>query len=209
MATRIIQDDSFHRSITNECHQSKNYAIIQQEKERGEWVTSNHIMLPKTLINYIAALQPTQIQRDLASQREGKENKDEELVDEKSLSEDVRKIFFNYDSDCVPLYENQEGLWREIEQLESFWGIESIKSPDTQSSQPLHIIQQTPGDERTPNVEQRDIPSYTQDLFLLDTPPVNNCLAPKKRRLVLSPQFKRLQSNQKDATQRILFEDSF
>lgn len=211
MTTRILEEDSFHRSIINECHQGQNYAIIQQEKERGEWVITNHIMLPKTLISSIVNLQLNQLPKKLASESEGSQKEDERVVDEKALSADVRKIFFNYDSDCIPLYENQEGLWREIEHLESFWGIDSIKSPSNhQASQPAPTtVTQTAAEDATPIIDHRELPSYSQDIFVLDTPPVNNCLAPKKRRLDSSPRLERQQSKQKDMAQRILFEDTF
>ena len=46
------------------------------------------------------------------------------------LEANVRKIFYDYDLKEIPLYENQEGYWRDLERIEALWKIPNIDSPD-------------------------------------------------------------------------------
>lgn len=131
MTTRILNEDTLHRTIIHECHQGNNYAIIQQEKQKDDWITENHIMIPKYMISFMAELQLKQLRKESLRTVDGDTSiENQQVVDEKELPEDLRKLLFRYDSECIPFYENQEGVWQEMEMLESFWGIETIKSPE-------------------------------------------------------------------------------
>ena len=45
---------------------------------------------------------------------------------------EYENFFYNYDVKEIPLYENQEGYWRDLELVESIWKMKSdIESPET------------------------------------------------------------------------------
>ena len=92
--------------------------------------------------------------------------------------ENGMKILYDYNIKEIPLYENQERYWRDLEIIKSFWQNPiSPESPDiaTQSNSPLSVSAPTPS---TPNVAEISIIASSG----LDTPPVGLCFAPKKRK---------------------------
>ena len=59
------------------------------------------------------------------------------VFDPDTLDEGVRKIFYDYDVKEIPLYENQEGYWRDLELVESIWKMKpDFESPETFSEPP-------------------------------------------------------------------------
>ena len=53
------------------------------------------------------------------------------IFDWNVLGDDIR-IFYDYDVQEVPIYENQEEYWQDLELIENFWKIPSnIESPDS------------------------------------------------------------------------------
>ena len=96
-----------------------------------------------------------------------------------TIDESVRKILYDYDIKEIPLYENQEGYWRDLEIIDSFWRIpKSPESPDftSRSDSPLPDSTPTPS---TPKVAEVSIIASSS----LETPPVSLCFTPKKRKL--------------------------
>ena len=96
-----------------------------------------------------------------------------------TIYENVREILYNYDIKEISLYENQEGYWRNLEIIDSFWRIpNSPESPDItiRSISPLPDSTPTPS---TPKVAEVSIIASSS----LETPPVSLCFAPKKRKL--------------------------
>ena len=96
-----------------------------------------------------------------------------------TIDENVRKILFDYDIKEIPLYENQEGYWRDLEIIDSFWRIPtSPESPDftTRSNSPQPDSTPTPS---TSEVAEVSIIASSS----VETPPVSLCFAPKKRKL--------------------------
>ena len=88
------------------------------------------------------------------------------------------KILNDYDIEEIPLYENQEGYWRDLEIIDSFWRIpNSPERPDitTRSNSPLLDSTPTPS---TPEVAEVSIIASSS----LETPPVSLCFAPKKQK---------------------------
>ena len=64
-----------------------------------------------------------------------------------TIDENVRKFRYDYDTKDIPLYENQEGYWRDLEIIDSFWRITtSPENPDitTRSNSPLPDSTPTP-----------------------------------------------------------------
>ena len=43
------------------------------------------------------------------------------VFDPDTLNDGVQKFSYNYDVKKIPLYENQEGDWRDLEMVESIW----------------------------------------------------------------------------------------
>ena len=43
------------------------------------------------------------------------------IFDPMVLEENVQKILHDYDIKDIPIYENQEGYWRDLEMIESLW----------------------------------------------------------------------------------------
>ena len=96
------------------------------------------------------------------------------------------KIFYIYDVTEIPLYENQEGYWKDLELVESIWKMKpDNESPETFSEPPTpamvhNTIVCTP--ENKPENQSDDVSSSGS----LATPPVSKFFAPKKRRIDLN-----------------------
>ena len=108
------------------------------------------------------------------------------VFDPDALDDGVRKIFYDYDVKEIPLYESQEGYWRDLELVESIWKVKpDIVSPETFSEPPTPaMVQYTIActSENKPEDKPHDVSSSGS----LETPPVSKCFAPKKRRIDLN-----------------------
>ena len=95
---------------------------------------------------------------------------------------EYENFFYNYDVKEIPLYENQEGYWRDLELVESIWKMKpEIESPETFSEPPTPaMVHDTIV--CTPENKPDDVSSSGS----LATPPVSKCFAPKKRRIDLN-----------------------
>ena len=96
-----------------------------------------------------------------------------------TIDEKVRKILYDYEIKEVPLIENQEGYWRQLESIETFWRMPT--SPDcpgvtTQAISPLPDSTSAPS---IPEVAEVSLIASSS----LEMPPVSFCFAPKKRTL--------------------------
>ena len=89
-----------------------------------------------------------------------------EIKNHHELPEETKSIFFMNDCDSMPFYENQEGVYRDLEMLKAFWGVgkptESPESPDS-----------TPTSSTTTTIEGV--------WPIQSTPPTSLCLAPWKK----------------------------
>ena len=100
------------------------------------------------------------------------------LFDTSVLEANVRKIFYDYDLKEIPLYENQEGYWRDLESIEALWKIPNIDSPDCEINDSENYMNFPPETPTTPVFRSVD------DLNCSDgqvTPPACRCLASKKK----------------------------
>ena len=104
------------------------------------------------------------------------------VFDPDALNKGVQKNFYNYDVKKMPLYENQEGYWRDLELVESIWKMKSdIERPETFSEPPTTaMVHDTIA--CTPENKPNDVLSSGN----LVTAPVIKCFAPKKRRIDLN-----------------------
>ena len=108
------------------------------------------------------------------------------VLDLDTLDEGVRKIFYDNDVKEFPLYENQEGYWRDHELVESIWKMKpDIESPETFSEPPTPAMVH---DKIvcTPENKTENKPDDILSSGSLVTPPVSKCFAPKKRKIDLN-----------------------
>ena len=169
------------RTVAYETYKKEKVVIFKQELRDNEWITINHMALPIVIFDYIqsfrfekALMQGAQYTIDHVTGYVRKFVFNPETIDE-----NVRKILYDYDIKEIPLYENQEGYWRDLEIIDSFWRIpKSPESPDitSRSNSPLPDSTPTPS---TPKVAEVSIIASSG----LETPPVSFCYAPNKRKL--------------------------
>ena len=112
---------------------------MYREYQLDEWVTLNHMAVPIVIFDFI---QSFRFEKDLMKRAQCLLDFVTSFVREfvfnpDTLDEGVRKTFYNYDVKEIPLYENQEGYWRDFELVESIWKMKpDIESPETFSEPP-------------------------------------------------------------------------
>ena len=169
------------RTTAYETYKIEKVVIVKQELRDNEWITINHMALPIVIFDYIksfrfekALMKGAQYTIDHVTGYVR-----EFVFNPETIDENVRKILYDYDIKEIPLYENQEGYWRNLEIIDSFWLIpKSPESPNitSRSNSPLPDSTPTPS---TPKVAEVSIIASSS----LETPPVSLCFAPKKRKL--------------------------
>ena len=92
--------------------------------------------------------------------------------DVKKLTKRTRKLFADYDHECIEIWENQLGQLEEVEQISDFWSFDQSQSPS---------------DMKTP---EKSLPllsnNFSDDVSIEETPPLNQCYAPVKKVIKLS-----------------------
>ena len=146
---QIIFISDYERTIIYQTYTRESVAIVQQQRERlasspfndlaanqqwQEWSTKSHIMLPNYMLDHIELLRQ-ELKRMYESpsiHQSYPALENTEINDAGYLEESPRKIFFWYDCDSTPHYENQEGLFRDYAEREGYWDIQTtICSPDS------------------------------------------------------------------------------
>ena len=168
------------RTIAFETYKKERVVIVKQELRDNKWVTINHMALPIVIFDYIQSFRfEKALMKGAQYTIEHVTGYVREFVfNPETIDENVRKTLYDYDIKEIPLYENQEGYWRDLEIIDSFWRIPSPESPDitTRSISPRPDSTPTPS---TPKVAEVSIIASSS----LQTPPVSLCFAPKKRKL--------------------------
>ena len=103
------------------------------------------------------------------------------IFDSNVLGDDIRRILYDYDVQEVPIYENQEEYWQDLELIENFWKIPLItETPDSTTKNLENSITST-----TISTSLIKTPECSRLVATnsLETPPVSSCLAPKNRKL--------------------------
>ena len=168
------------RTIAYETYKKEKAVIAKQELRDKEWITINHMALPIVIFDYIQSFrfEKALMKRAQYTIEHVTGYVREFVFNPETIDENVRKTLYDYIKE-IPLYENQEGYWRDLEIIDSFWRIpKSPESPDitTRSNSPLPDSTPTPS---TPKVAEVSIIASSS----LETPPVSFCFAPKKRKL--------------------------
>ena len=109
------------RKIAYETYRKETIVVIEQRWTNETWVTSNHRSLPVVILDFIqsfcfekALLKGSQCIMDFVTNYTI-----EFIFDTCVLEANIRTIFYEYDSKETPLYENQEGYWRDLERIEA------------------------------------------------------------------------------------------
>ena len=163
-------------------HYAKNkVSIIGQKFGNHQWTPGKHFNLPMSLIDTIQILRvETAILENKGLLLQVEKRLKKSVIDFSILHPTVRKIIYDYEIANVPLYENQQRYWDEIETLKSVWHMKmSPDSPDSSTQNAIFTptIDSPVDNLDTPRSEDHKSPS------LFDTPPVKFCYAPKKRKL--------------------------
>ena len=132
------------RTIAYETYKKEKVVIVKQELRDNEWSTINHMALPIVIFDYIQSFR-----FEKALMKGAQYTIDhftgyvrEFFFNPETIDENVRKILYDYDIKETPLYENQEGYWRDLELIDSFWRIQ--KAPKAQTLQVgLILVHQT------------------------------------------------------------------
>ena len=105
------------RTIAYETYRKQTVIIVQQEYQLDGWVTVNHMAVPIVIFDFIQSfrfekglMKGAQYLLDFVTSYVR-----EFVFDPDTLDDGVRKIFYDYDVKEIPLYENQEGYWRDLE----------------------------------------------------------------------------------------------
>ena len=56
--------------------------------------------------------------------------------DVRKLTKRTRKLFADYDNDCIEIWENQLGQQEEVEQIADFWNFDQSQSPIEETKTP-------------------------------------------------------------------------
>ena len=169
------------RTIAYDTYKKEKVVIVEQELRDKEWITINHMALPIVVFDYIQSFRFEKVLMKGAQYTTDHVTGyvREFVFNPETIDENVRKIHFDNDIKEIPLYENQEGYWRDLETMDGFWRIPtSPESPDnaTRSNSPQPDSTPTPS---TPEVAEVSFIASNS----LETPPVSFCFAQKKRKL--------------------------
>ena len=176
---KIFPDFDTHYLI----HYGKNtVSIIEQKFGNHQWTPGKHFNLPMSLIDKIQILrvEAAILEKQGFAPASREKIEEEYAFDFSILYPTFRKILYDYENANVPLYENQPRYWDEIETLESVWHMKmSSDSPDSSTQNAIFTptIDFPVDNLDTPRSEDHKSPR------LFDTPPVEFCYAPKKRKL--------------------------
>ena len=144
----------------------ENFVVLIQQKKIGDvWTVYQHCLIPKLFINAIAALpNKTEPSESIIITSGGllppKTTPAFENHDVDTLTDEVRRIFYRYDCECVPLCENQLGVYRACDELADMWGLKS--APDSPTS--LTSVPVTPAVDPSTTVTPTPSPSLFAEI---------------------------------------------
>ena len=178
------------RTLVRMCRNFKNIVLVKEsfDDKTQLWHTKNSIFVP---VNYIEPILEYTKQNDLfhLTKTPEKSPRQEESPyahryygcitpiqtkkqDVKKLTKRTRKLFADYDHECIEIWENQLGQLEEVEQISDFWSFDQSQSPS---------------DMKTP---EKSLPllsnNFSDDVSIEETPPLNQCYAPVKKVIKLS-----------------------
>ena len=171
------------RIIAYKTHRKETIVINEQVLTNDRWVISNHLSPPVVMLDFIqsfrfekALIKGYQYTLDCVT------NYTREFIFDTSVLEvNIRKIFYDYDSKEIPLYENQDGYWRDLEGIEALWKTPNIDSHDCEINDSENYLNFPPDTPTIPVFRSVDGLNCSDSKV---TPPACRFLAPKKRKLI-------------------------
>ena len=168
MSVQILAESviSFERTLVYQTVFENFVVLIQQKRQGGVWQTYQHCLIPKLFINAIASLPEKTEPAECSLITSGGHLPPKALptfqhFDMESLPNDVKRILFRYDCDCVPLFENQLGASQACENLAYMWGIKSSPcSLINQSQLDSASLPVTPAVDPSPSLTPTSSPSF-------------------------------------------------
>ena len=167
-----------------ETYRKQTVIVVQQDYQLDEWVTVNHMAVLIVIFDFI---QSFRFQKGLMKGAHYlldfvTSYVIEFVFDTDTFDDEVRKNFYDYDVKEIPLYENQEGYWRDLDLFESIWRMKpDIEGPET-FSEPATPAMVHDTIACTPENTPGDFSSSGS----LVTPPLSKCFARKKRKIDLN-----------------------
>ena len=144
----------------------ENFVVLIQQKKIGDVLTVyQQCLIPKLFTNAIAALPNKTEPSESSIITSGgllppKTTPAFENHDVDTLTDEVRRIFYRYDCECVPLCENQLEVCRACDELADMWGLKSAPdSPTSPTSEPV-----TPAVDPRPTVTSTPSPSLFAEI---------------------------------------------
>ena len=176
------------RTLVRMCHNFKNIVLVKEsfDDKTELWHTENSFIVP---VNYIEPILEYTKQNDLFHliKTPEKSPRQEESPyahryygcitpiqtkkqDVKKLAKRTRKLFADYDHDCIEIWENQLGQLEEVEQISGFWNFDQSPSEERKTPESLPLLAN----------------NFSDDVSIDETPPLSQCYAPVKKVIKLS-----------------------
>ena len=167
MSVQILAEsvNAFERTLVYQTVFENFVVLIQQKRQGDVWQTYQHCLIPKLFINAIASLPGKTQPAECSLITSGGHLPPKALptfqhFDMEYLPNDVKRILFRYDCDCVPLFENQLGAYQACENLADMWGTKSSPcSPESQSQLDSASLPVTPAVDPSPSLTPTSSPS--------------------------------------------------
>ena len=135
MSVKILAESeaSWERTLVYQTVYENFVVLIQQQKQDDVWHVYHHCVLPKLLINAIAALPEKTDPSESTIITSGGHLPAKVLpafqdCNMDTLPEETKRTLYRYDCDCVPLFENQLGAYQACDDLGNLWGIKTSPS---------------------------------------------------------------------------------
>ena len=161
MSVKILSQSAISRkrTLVYQTLYAKFVVLIQQKKIGDVWTVYQHCLIRKLFINTIAALPNKTEPSESSIITSGgflppKSTPSFGNYDVDTLTDEVRRIFYRYGFECVPLCENQLRVYRACDELTVMWVLNSApgspvnqtpaSAPGTPAVDPCHTVTPTP-----------------------------------------------------------------
>ena len=180
MSVKILSESegSWERTLVYQTVYESFVVLIQQRKQDDVWHVDHHCLLPKLLINAIAALPEKTDPSESTIITSGGYLPARVLpafqnCNMETLPEETKRILYRYDCECVPLFENQFGAYQACDDdLGNLWGFKtSAFLPDSETT--LSSLPTTPAIDPSPTVTPAPSPSLFAGIHNNNNPPNN------------------------------------
>ena len=144
------------------------FVVLIQKKKNDFCFTYQHCLISKLFNDAIAALSEKKEPSECSIINSGlhipSKTIPHMLTTKDNLPEDVRRILYRDNCDCVWLSENQLGKYQAYENLGEIWGVKSSLSlPDSQPPSASVSVSTTPAVDPSPTVTPTPGPSLFED----------------------------------------------